>query len=335
MVRVVAGQTTSVDAVMRRAATLTGAVRDSAGTALPGVIVTARLDGSAQGPLTTTTGADGAWRFAGLDVTADRLYALSFTDPAGAYLPLDYDADPLTPGVVDLVSVAAEQTTTADAVLRRSCTLGGVVTDSRTGKPVAGMPVEVATAPARQAAAGRAAAGRAMAAVLPTAVTDAAGAYTLTGIPDGAYVLVCKGVPPLYGVQYWPAAQTAEAATPFTLTPAAPSAVADVVLHHDDTRPVTTALNAVKMRTRNTATLKYRVTDAYGDKAALTLIVATRTGRVKARVKLGVRAVNVSASVKWKPGKLAPGKYSWWIVATDLAGNTQSRAVKKSLTLTR
>ena len=108
-----------------------------------------------------------------------------------------------------------------------------------------------------------------------------------------------------------------------------------MVLHHDDTRPVTAALNSVRMRTRGTATLKFRVGDAYGDKADLTLIVATTTGKVKARVKLGVRTINVADSARWKPVRFAAGKYTWWVTAKDLAGNTQSKAVKKTLVLTR
>ena len=89
------------------------------------------------------------------------------------------------------------------------------------------------------------------------------------------------------------------------------------------------------MRTRGAATLKYRVTDAYGDKAELTLVVAAAGGKVKARVKLGARAVNATGSVRWRPGRLSPGRYSWWVTATDLAGNTQSQATRKSLVLTR
>ena len=68
------------------------------------------------------------------------------------------------------------------------------------------------------------------------------------------------------------------------MTPSASSAVANVVLHHDDTRPTTAALNTITMRTRDTAKLKFRVTDAYGGSAKLTLVVATTKGKVKARV---------------------------------------------------
>ena len=327
MVKVVAGQTTTADAVMRHSSTLSGVVKNTAGAALPGMTVTARLDGSAQDEMTTTSGADGSWAFTGLDVGADRLYSLSFRDPSGSYLPLDYDADPSTPGTLDMVKVVAGQTTTADAVIRRSCTLSGVVTDSRTNQPVAGLQVEAVLAPGQPP--------ETQAYPTSSGVTDATGAYAITGIPDGVYVVACKGQPPVYGVQYWPAAATADLATPIALTPSAATAVADVVLHHDDTRPTTAALNSIRMRTRNTAKLKFRVGDAYGDSAKLTLVVATTKGKVKARVKLGTRAINVTDATKWRPSGFAPGKYTWWVTATDMAGNTQSGIVKKAIVLTR
>jgi hypothetical protein len=245
MAKVVAGQTTTADAVMRRSSTLSGTVKNTAGVALPGVTVIARLNGSAQDKMTTTSTADGSWAFAGMDVGADRLYSLSFSDASGNYLPLDYDADPSTPSTLDMVKVVAGETATADAVVRRSCTLSGVVTDSRTNQPVAGVQVEPVLAPGQPPETQ----------VYPafSGVTDATGAYTIPGIPDGVYVVACNGRPPVYGVQYWPAASTADAATPIALTPSAASAVADVVLHHDDTQPTTAALNSVKMRTRITA----------------------------------------------------------------------------------
>ena len=164
--------------------------------------VTARLNGSAQDKLTTTSAADGSWAFTGLDVGADRLYSLSFSDPSGSYLPLDYDADPSTPGTLDMVKVVAGQTTTADAVVRRSCTLSGVVTDSRTKLPVAGLQVEPVLAPGQPP--------ETQAYLTSGGVTDATGAYTITGIPDGVYVVACNGRPPVYGIQYWPAASTAD-----------------------------------------------------------------------------------------------------------------------------
>jgi hypothetical protein len=89
------------------------------------------------------------------------------------------------------------------------------------------------------------------------------------------------------------------------------------------------------MRTRSTAKLKFRVTDAYGDSANLALVVATTKGKVKARVKLGARAINVTDTTKWRPSGFAPGKYTWWVTATALAGTSQSRSVKKALVLSR
>jgi hypothetical protein len=327
MVTVVAGQTTTADAVMRRSSTLSGTVKNTDGAALPGMLVTARLNGGSQDTLTTTSAADGSWAFTGLDVGADRLYSLSVSDPPGSYLPLDYDADPSTTDTQDMVKVVAGQTSTADTVMLRSCTLSGVVTDSRTKQPVAGVQVEPVLAPGQPPETR----------THPTSsgVTDATGAYAVTGIPQGVYVVACDGKPPVYGMQYWPAAATAEGAAQIALTPTSATAVADVVLHHDDTRPTTAALNNVKMRMRSTAKLKFRVTDAYGDSATLTLVVATIKGKVKARVKLGTRAINVTDTAKWRPSGFAPGKYTWWVTATDLAGNAHSRIVKKALALTR
>ena len=327
MVRVVAGQTTSADAVLVRYATLKGTVRDTTGATLSGVTVHARPDGGAQGELTTTSAADGTFVFSGIDAGEGRLYSVSFGDPSGDYLPLTYDADPATPATDDMVEVVNGATSTADAVLRRSCTLSGVVTDSRTGAPVGGVRIEPVLAPGQPAESH----------VYATSggISDASGAYTITGIPDAVYVVACYGQAPVYGLQYWPAAPTAAAATRILLTPAEPLATADVVLHHDDTRPATAALNSVTMRVRATAKLKFRVTDSYGTKATLTLVIATRAGQTKARVRLGVRAINTADSVRWKPNRLPAGKYMWWVTATDLAGNTQSKIVKKALVLTR
>jgi hypothetical protein len=203
--------------------TLSGTIKNTAGAALPGMTVTARVNGSVQSQITTTSAADGTWAFTGLDVGAGRPYSLSFTDLSGTYLPLDYDAAPSTPDTPDMVKVVAGQTTT----------------------------------------------------------------------------------------------------------------VADVVLHHDATRPTTAALNSIKMRTQSTAKLKFRVKDAYGHSARLTLVVATTKGKVMARVNLGVRAINITDATTWRPSGLAPGKYTWWITATDLAGNTQSSIVTKAIVLTR
>ena len=75
--------------------------------------------------------------------------------------------------------------------------------------------------------------------------------------------------------------------------------------------------------------------EAGSDGAKLTLVVATTKGKVKARVKLGVRAINITDATKWRPSGLAPGRYTWWVTATDLAGNAQSRIVKKAMVLTR
>jgi hypothetical protein len=306
--------------------TLAGTVRNTAGAALQGMTVRA-YQGNNASEITATTAADGSYAFTGLEVGAGTLFALRFSNPNGDYLPLDYDANPATIFNPEAVKVVAGKTTTADAVMRRSCTLSGVVTDSRTHRPVVGVQVWPALAPGQPPETDLY--------LIYAGTTDATGAYEATDFPDGVYVVACGGPPPVYGMQYWPAASTPETATQVTLTPSAPSAVADVVLRHDSTRPTTAALNNVTMRTRNTARFKFRVTDAYGTTARLTLFVANSKGKVRARVKLGTRPINITDGEKWDPVGFSPGKYTWWVTATDLAGNAQSRIIKKALVLKR
>jgi hypothetical protein len=307
--------------------TLAGTVRNTAGVALQGMTVRAYRGGDVTDEISTTTAADGSYAFVGLEVGAGALYSLRFSNPGGGYLPLDYDADPSTIYTPESVKVVAGTTTTADAVMRRSCTLSGVVTDSRTHLPVVGVDVWPSLAPGQPQ--------ETQLYLISAGTTDAAGAYQVTGFPDGVYVVAIGGQPPVYGMQYWPAASTPGAASQITLTPSTPSAVADVVLRHDSTRPTTAALNNITMRTRNTARLRFRVRDAYGGSARLRLVVATSKGRIRARVKLGTRPINVLDGARWDPVGFSPGRYVWWITATDLAGNTQSKVVRKSLVLTR
>lgn len=281
---------------------LSGTIKNTTGAALPGMTVTARVNGGGQGQITTASAADGSWAFTGLDVGADRLYSLSVSDPCGSYLPLDYDADASTTDTHDMVKVIAGQTSTADAVMLRSCTLSGVVTDSRTRQPVAGVQVEPVLAPGQPP--------ETQTHPMSGVVTDATGAYAVTGIPQGVYVVACDGKPPVYGMQYWPAAATAEGATQIALTPTSAAAVADFILHHDDTRPATAALNKRQDAHAEHGEAQVPLTDAYGDSAKLTLVVATTKGKVKARVKLGTRAINVTDTAKWRPPGFAPGKYT-------------------------
>lgn len=96
-------------------------MHNTVGAALKGMTVRAYRGGSVTSEITTTTAADGSYAFTGLQVGAGTLYSLRFSN-GGDYLPLDYDPDPSTIFNPEAVKVIAGKTTTADAVMRRSCT---------------------------------------------------------------------------------------------------------------------------------------------------------------------------------------------------------------------
>ena len=101
----------------------------------------------------------------------------------------------------------------------------------------------------------------------------------------------------------------------------------------DTTKPVTSASAATAVHGRS-ATLKYKVTDtgASAGQATVVIKVKNRSGKVVATVKAGVVAVNLTRSAKFTC-KLAKGAYTFAVYATDVAGNTQSKAGSAKLTV--
>ena len=101
----------------------------------------------------------------------------------------------------------------------------------------------------------------------------------------------------------------------------------------DTSRPLTSALAASVVKGR-TATLKYKVTEtgANAGKATVVIKVKNRAGRVVRTIKAGSVAVNVTVSRKFTC-TLAKSTYTYTVYATDLAGNTQSKAGSAKLTV--
>ena len=203
MVRVVAGQTTTADAVMQRSATLSGTVKNTAGAALAGMTVTARLDGSAQDQLTTTSAADGSWAFTGLDVGGGPPLLPELQRPLRRLPAAGLRRRPVDAGTAGHGQSGRRRD---DHRERGHATL--LHAQRRRHRqpyrlPVAGLEVEPVLAPGQPP--------ETQAYATSGGVTDATGAYTITGVPDGVYVLACNGRPPVYGMQYWPAAPTAAA----------------------------------------------------------------------------------------------------------------------------
>ena len=120
--------------------TLSGTVQNTAGQPLAGMMVRINT-GTVQDEITTTSKADGSFSFTGLSVGSGRSYYVDFSDPSTppSYLTLHYDADSSSANGQQAVKVSPGQTTTVTGVMRRSCTVGGMVTDSRTHRPVAGV----------------------------------------------------------------------------------------------------------------------------------------------------------------------------------------------------
>jgi hypothetical protein len=99
------------------------------------------------------------------------------------------------------------------------------------------------------------------------------------------------------------------------------SAVMAIDVHEDVTGPTTKAQNAVSVKRNATATFKYRVNDVQSTKATVTIKIK-KGSTTKKTFSLGSRSVNTSLSYKVKI-TLAKGKYTWFVYATDQAGNKQ------------
>ena len=102
----------------------------------------------------------------------------------------------------------------------------------------------------------------------------------------------------------------------------------------DTVKPITVASSRARVVRNRTATLKYMVVDASpnGGTAVVTIKIKNRAGRIKKTLKLGTQDVNVTLSAKFKC-RLAKGTYRYYVYAVDVAGNTQSKAGRNTLTV--
>ena len=101
----------------------------------------------------------------------------------------------------------------------------------------------------------------------------------------------------------------------------------------DTSKPVTSASAASVVKGR-TATLKYKVTEtgANAGKATVVIKVKNRAGKVVKTIKAGSVNVNLSLSAKFRC-TLAKSTYTYYVYATDVAGNAQSKAGSAKLTV--
>lgn len=96
----------------------------------------------------------------------------------------------------------------------------------------------------------------------------------------------------------------------------------------DNTRPVTYAPYSAVVVKNQTADLYYRVVDSFsGGKATVYIIIKEGPAGQETMVKklsLGIVDSNTTASYNWSTS-LARGTYNFYVLATDQAGNVQSR----------
>ena len=106
-----------------------------------------------------------------------------------------------------------------------------------------------------------------------------------------------------------------------------------VTVRVDNTRPVPYAYANVSARYGSTATLKYRVTEAFTPTCAIKIVIKKGTKIVRT-LSLGQQPRNTGATA-WRgaatKASLARGTYTWYVYATDLAGNTQSTVPYRTL----
>ncbi len=173
-VTVVAGQTAPVDATLVAGGSITGTITAAAGGAdLAGICVTATSsDGSATG--SATTDAAGDYSIGGLVPTT---YTVQATDCSGSgYATTIYSTGPNGGSLAGtpVTVTAGTPTPGIDIALAAGESLSGTVTAATGGADLPGICVDALTTSGPLAA---------------SAVTNASGAYTLSGLPAGSYLV--------------------------------------------------------------------------------------------------------------------------------------------------
>jgi photosystem II stability/assembly factor-like uncharacterized protein len=94
--------------------------------------------------------------------------------------------------------------------------------------------------------------------------------------------------------------------------------------------PVTTALNAVRVKRGATATFRFRITDPGVPRAQAKIQILDAKRRVKATLAAGWRTPGETVVFRGKV-KLAPGRYTWRAACLDYTGEPQAAASTKTL----
>lgn len=94
----------------------------------------------------------------------------------------------------------------------------------------------------------------------------------------------------------------------------------------DTTKPTTDAINAVSVKRKQTAKLKFRVSEPAGHSPSAQVVLVVKPvkgGKAVKTITLGDVPMNVTQTSSFKV-TFKTGSYKWYVYATDLAGNTQA-----------
>lgn len=208
---VTAGATTAADVAMPRQsaplafASLRGTVTEAGTTrALGGVLVIALRTTNYSLAGAAVTASNGRYR---VNLQPGGSYKVAFIDTAGAH-DMEWHQDRPYDAMASAASVTAPSTANA-ALDPDTGSLGGTVVDDETGAPIAGAWVLAigATGSVRGA------------------VTDAVGAYEVTGLPVGTYRAAVIDTVGHRALEYWNDSPDYLGADSFTITPSAEAAV--------------------------------------------------------------------------------------------------------------
>lgn len=109
-----------------------------------------------------------------------------------------------------------------------------------------------------------------------------------------------------------------------------PTYLATVTL--DTQAPTTIAPKALSCKKGGYATVSFQANDALSPTVDVSLLVTNSKGKKVATASMGEQETGKLVSYLWKCS-LAPGKYKYAIVATDLAGNKTSKPGTNKLTV--
>lgn len=108
---------------------------------------------------------------------------------------------------------------------------------------------------------------------------------------------------------------------------------AQVTVKIDATRPTTQTLGNVTVKKGRTAVLKYRVTEPSGLSPTADVVIVIKKGAATVKT-FAAQTVPVNAAQGESfTCTLGKGRYTWWVYATDLAGNKQKNVAQAGLTV--